>query len=209
LVKISIFTAIILIIAAVVYLYFPKLWGEAVYPLAYEDSILKYSKEYNVRPTFIAAVIYTESRYHSDSVSGAGAVGLMQLMPGTARGIAQTLGENFQVSNLYDPDTNIRYGTWYLKDKLDRYNGNTDFVLAAYNGGPAVADRWEESNIAPRGETAGFVNSVKRTESMYVKIYPLLAEGKNPKDINLKRQTPQEPSLWQKIKNGPQGLFVK
>src|SRR3990172_8331766 len=75
------------------YFFFPQVWGDVLYPLDYKDSIKKYAIERNLHPNFVAAVIYTESRFHTDSVSGVGAVGLMQLMPGTAAGIASNLGQ--------------------------------------------------------------------------------------------------------------------
>ncbi|PIP21539.1 MAG: lytic transglycosylase [Candidatus Nealsonbacteria bacterium CG23_combo_of_CG06-09_8_20_14_all_40_13] len=203
-VKISIIFSFLLVTGLIFYFYFPQIWGEAVYPLKYDEYILKYSKRFNIRATLIAAVIFQESRYNSDSVSRAGAIGLMQIMPGTGRSIAGKLGEHFQINMLYDPETNIRYGSWYLKNLSDKYGGNTDYLLAAYNGGPAVADRWLAARGAPAGETKGFVASVKKAESMYVTLYPVLQEGQ---DVNLRVVVPPQPTLWEKVKKGL--LFYK
>lgn len=151
------------------YFFFPHVWGEAIYPLDYQDSISKYAKEKNLEPNFVAAVIYTESRFHSDSVSGAGATGLMQIMPGTAAGIAERLGE--PTGNLLDPDTNIKYGTQYLREQLDQYNNDLDLVLASYNAGGGRAVAWRLYGEALPYETVSFIAKVKNTKNMYDKVY--------------------------------------
>lgn len=153
----------------VFYFFFPNVWGEALYPLYYKDSIKKYSAERNLRPNFVAAIIYSESRFHKDSVSGAGAVGLMQLMPGTAAGIAAEMGE--PMGNLHDPDTNIKYGTWYLRGLMDKYDNNTDLVCAAYNAGSGRADSYKDYGTALPYETVFFIQKVKGAEEMYDKVY--------------------------------------
>lgn len=151
------------------YFFFPQVWGEALYPLDYKESIKIYSEQRNLRPNFVAAVIYCESRFHKDSVSGAGAVGLMQLMPGTAASIAAEMGE--PMGNLYDPDTNIKYGTWYLRGLMDKYNNDTDLVLAAYNAGSGRADSYKDYGTALPYETVFFIQKVKGAEAMYDKVY--------------------------------------
>lgn len=169
-IKIIIACAATLAVLLIFYFFFPQVWGEAVYPLEYKDSIKKYATEWNLKPNFIAAMIYTESRFNKDSVSGAGATGLMQIMPGTGAGIAQELGES-SMGNLHDPDTNIRYGTWYIKGLVDKYNGNYDLALAAYNAGVARADAWSEGRSALPFETVFYIQKVKNVEGEYDKIY--------------------------------------
>ena len=151
------------------YFFFPHVWGEILYPLDYKDSIKKYAAERNLRPNFIAAVIFTESRFHKDSVSGAGAVGLMQLMPGTAASIAAEMGE--PMGNLHDPDTNIKYGTWYLRGLMDKFNNDVDLVLAAYNAGVNRAHSYNERGVPLPYETVSFIQKVKGTEGAYDKVY--------------------------------------
>jgi len=151
------------------YFFFPHVWGEVLYPLDYKDSIKTYAAERNLRPNFIAAVIYTESRFHKDSVSSAGAVGLMQLMPATAQSIAAEIGES--MGNLYDPDTNIKYGTWYLRGLMDKFNNNEDLVLASYNAGVNRASRYNEQGVPLPYETVFFIQKVKGAEEMYEKVY--------------------------------------
>lgn len=160
------------IIVLIFYFFFPQVWGDAVYPLDYQDSIKKYSLQWNVRPNFVCAMIYSESRFHADSVSGAGAVGLMQVMPSTGASIAQELGEGgYSVDKLRDPDTNIRYGTWYIKGLIEKYGGNTDLATAAYNAGSGRADAFKDGRGALPFETVAYIQKVKDIEGMYDKVY--------------------------------------
>lgn len=182
-VKFIIVSAVTILLLAIFYFFFPNVWGELLYPLDYKDSIKKYSDARNLRPNLVAAVIYTESRFHKDSVSSAGAVGLMQLMPGTAAGIASEMGES--TGNLRDPDTNIRYGTWYLKGLLDKYDGDLDLALAAYNAGSGRADSFKDTGAALPYETVFFIQKVKGAEEMYDKVYDawyaeVSSETRNP-----------------------------
>ncbi|KKQ18051.1 MAG: Lytic transglycosylase catalytic [Berkelbacteria bacterium GW2011_GWA1_36_9] len=166
------------------YFFFPHVWGELLYPLDYKDTIKKYSEERGLRPNFVAAMIYTESRFNAGSVSGAGATGLMQIMPGTGQSISQELGES-SMGNLRDPDTSIRYGTWYIKGLVDKYNGDTDLALAAYNAGSGRADKFKDNVMPLPYETVFYVQKVKGTEEMYDKVYDSwysqsISEKKNP-----------------------------
>lgn len=154
------------------YFFFPHVWGEIVYPLEYKDSIKKYSAERGLRPNFVAALINTESGFGPNSTSGVGASGLMQIMPATGASIAEELGETgYSPSKLFDPDTNIRYGTWYVKGLLDKYDGNTDLALAAYNAGVSRADKFKDTQAPLPYETVFFVQKVKNYEDMYNKVY--------------------------------------
>ena len=94
----------------------PAWWVRLRYPLYYRDSIVGYGHKYHLDPALIAAVVYEESRFKANSKSSAGAIGLMQLLPSTARGIAMhTGGTKFDPRHdLYDADLNLRYGSWYL-----------------------------------------------------------------------------------------------
>jgi soluble lytic murein transglycosylase len=115
---------------------------ELTLPLRHEDIIRQQADDKNVDASLIAAVIYAESRF-SDQTSHAGARGLMQITPLTAREIEKLSGgSTFEIDDLSDPDLNIRYGTFYLRELLDRYDGNEVAALAAYNAGPGNADEW-------------------------------------------------------------------
>ena len=152
------------------YFFYPHVWGEVLYPLDYQQSIAKYAQINNLNPNLVCAVIYTESRFNADSVSGAGARGLMQIMPGTGKGIAERLGES-PMGNLLDPDTNIRYGTRYLREELDQYNNDLDEVLASYNAGGGRANAWRMYGEALPSQTVYYISNVKKVQDMYSKIY--------------------------------------
>lgn len=190
------FLALFAFSGIVLILVLPRIWGDLIYPLDYEVLILDASEEYQVSPTLVAAVIYTESRFNHQAISRVGARGLMQIMPATGQGIAKRLGDtSFTTDHLFDPATNIRYGTYYLRYLLDRYDNEIDLALAAYNGGGAAANRFRESPHLVPSETLGYVSKVQRSELRYRELY-----GESlGKDIanQLKEETP--PTLWQRV----------
>jgi len=111
------------------------------YPRAYRDLVAAAAGEFGVEPELIWAVMREESRFQHHVASWAGAMGLMQVMPETGREIARALGEPYEVNDLLDPETSIRYGSWYLRRMLDQFV-TQDAALAAYNAGPGNAHRW-------------------------------------------------------------------
>jgi len=137
---------------------------ELTLPLRHEDIIRQQANEKEVDASLIAAVIYAESRFH-DQTSHAGARGLMQITPATANEIERLSGgTTFKLADLADPDINIRYGTFYLRELLDLYDGNEVAALAAYNAGPTRVGEWGGAGLTmeaiPLDETRGYVADV-------------------------------------------------
>ncbi len=148
---------------------------ELTLPLRHEDVIRQQSREKNVDAALIAAVIYSESKF-SDRTSSAGARGLMQITPEAANEIERLSGgTTFRLKDLGDPEINIRYGTFLLHELLDRYEGDVAAALAAYNAGPANADRWGGSELTvasiPFPETRAYVEEVLEKQRDYRDTY--------------------------------------
>jgi soluble lytic murein transglycosylase len=144
---------------------------ELTLPLRHEDVIREQSREKSVDAALIAAVIYSESKF-SDSTSSAGARGLMQITPEAANEIERLSGgTTFKLKDLGDPEINIRYGTFLLRELLDRYDGDVVAALAAYNAGPANADKWGGSGLQveeiPFPETRAYVEEVLDKQRAY------------------------------------------
>jgi peptidoglycan lytic transglycosylase len=150
-------------------------WFERIrYPLRYEQIVRGHAKNYDLDPALLAAVIYQESKFDAKAKSSSGAIGLMQLRPETAEGIAiRTGGTKFQVSDLYNPEINIRYGSWYLRHLLDKYGDEQD-ALAAYNAGQQNVDDWRaEGKGIQFPETRAYVKRVEHLKHVYADAYGL------------------------------------
>ncbi len=148
-------------------------WRTA-YPLGYEETIREVSAEHGLEPTFVAAVVYTESRFRPNARSPQKAYGLMQLLPQTARFIQRKSGIE---GDFRDPEVNLRIGTWYLNYLGDRYNGDERLVLAAYNSGEGSVEGWiadPEFDVAediPFNETRDYVENVLAAQKTYEDLY--------------------------------------
>ncbi len=144
------------------------------YPLRYEAIVRGHARNYRLDPALLAAVIYTESKFDASARPQAGAVGLMQLLPETAQGIAaRTGGAGFVVSDLENPEINVRYGSWYLRHLLDKY-GDERTALAAYHAGQANVDRWRAQGQGVQfAQTRYYVAKVERLKRVYRKAYGL------------------------------------
>ena len=135
--------------------------------LAYDDIIVEHSRLHDIRPSLVRAVVQVESGFNPRAYSPKGAMGLMQLMPATAR--------EFGVHNPFNPEENIRGGVAYLRQLLDRYDNNEQLALAAYNAGPGAVDKHGQS-IPPYRETRDYVTKVNgiagaRAEAAHTKLY--------------------------------------
>jgi soluble lytic murein transglycosylase len=152
-----------------------KAIDELTLPLKHEDIIRQQAEEKGVEASLIAAVIYSESRFR-DQTSEAGARGLMQITPESAKEIERLSGgTTFELEDLSDPEINIRYGTFLLRELFDRYDGDEVAVLAAYNAGPANVERWGGSNLSLSDirfpETRAYVEDVLNKQDEYRSTY--------------------------------------
>ena len=142
------------------------------YPLHYGSIVRGHARNYELEPALLAAVIYQESKFKADARSRSGAIGLMQLLPDTAKGIAiHTGGSQFRVEDLYDPEINVRYGAWYLHHLLLKYGDEQD-ALAAYNAGQDNVDRWRRAGKGFQfAETRAYVDRVEQLKRIYRRAY--------------------------------------
>ena len=148
-------------------------WFERLrYPLRYQAIVRGHAHNYRLAPELLAAVIYQESKFDANARSSSGAVGLMQLLPATAEGIAlHTGGSKFRVSDLDNPEINVRYGSWYLRHLLDKY-GDERLALAAYNAGQHNVDTWRAAGGGIRfAETRVYVDRVEHLKHIYREAY--------------------------------------
>ena len=131
-----------------------------------------HAHNYDLNPALLAAVIEDESKFNADARSSAGAIGLMQLQPTTAKGIAiRTGGSKFVLSDLYNPEINVRYGAWYLHHLLQKY-GDERLALAAYNAGQENVDRWRaQGEDVQFPETRAYIDKVERLKGIYRRAY--------------------------------------
>jgi soluble lytic murein transglycosylase len=150
----------------------PDIYLRARYPLEYEHIIRVHAANHGLDPALVAAVVYVESRFDPNATSPAGAIGLMQLLPDTAEGIAtRTGGDRFVVADLRDPEINVRYGSWYLDHLREKY-GDMTFALAAYHDGQGTVDHWREEGLGiPLPGTRDYVRKVERFTRVYADAY--------------------------------------
>lgn len=174
---IAVLTAAALIAAAY---FLGRIMDKRKYRLDYPDEIIAYADEYDLDRYLVAAVIHTESGGRADAVSPHGATGLMQLMPDTARWIAEKQGrEDYADAELYTPEKNIGAGCWYLDYLMDKY-GSERCALAAYNAGPGNVDKWLSDPkygsdgaliTIPFGETEEYLIRVDNAYEKYRELY--------------------------------------
>jgi soluble lytic murein transglycosylase len=120
---------------------------ELTLPLRHEDIIRQQARAKDLDPALVAALIYRESKFR-DQTSSAGAKGLMQILPDTAKFIAKRSGgTQFELRDLANPQVNIAYGCWYLRYLIQRYSGNQVAAVAAYNAGHQHVDEWGGTSL--------------------------------------------------------------
>ena len=160
-----------------------------IYPYPYQELVMLYAEANGVSPALVASVIMHESKFSNDVHSPRGAIGLMQLMPETAKWIAGELEEaDFSLQKLHEPETNIRYGTWYLALLEREFDGNLVLALAAYNAGRGTVHEWAEEYewpsdfreipAIPYPETRLYVGRVLKDAKHYEKLYHSAVDAK-------------------------------
>ncbi len=147
--------------------YFLKMY----YPMKYQDAIRKYSKQNNLDPYLVMGLIHQESYFNPKARSPVGAMGLMQLMPPTAKQLARRLNSSANIDN---PEVNIRLGTYYFRQLVDLFGGAVQLAVASYNAGMGNVMRWRRA--APRKPMDEFIESMPFPETRnYVKRVTMLS----------------------------------
>lgn len=154
------------------------------YPAKYSAYIIEYSKKYNLDPFFVSAVIKVESNFNEKAKSSKNAYGLMQITEDTGKWAASKMKmTDFKVDMLYDPETNIKIGCWYLNNLSSEFKGDIELILAAYNGGRGNVQKWLKSSehsadgkslqYIPFKETDQYIKKVKVNYNIYKFLYKI------------------------------------
>lgn len=154
-------------------------------PLALRNLVDTISSNHGVDPGLVRAVIKTESNFNRWAVSNKGALGLMQLIPAT--------GKRYGVRDFFDPQQNVNGGVRYLKSLLERFNGNLDLSLAAYNAGENLVERL--GRVPPIPETTNYVRKVR---SIYKKSAPTAATAA-PIPSSDGQVPPKQPTIFKVV----------
>ncbi|MFH1905440.1 MAG: lytic transglycosylase domain-containing protein [bacterium] len=141
----------------------------SVGPIKCIPIVYKSAQKYSMDPDLIMAVIEIESKFDAKAVSKAGAIGLMQIMPKTAKSLSRELNiKKYNKNSLYNPEINIKIGTYYLKKLLQEFNNDIDLSLGAYNGGIGNIKKWQkQKKEIPFEETRTFIKKVKSARIKY------------------------------------------
>lgn len=160
----------------------PSWYTQTVYPLEHAGAIRAGAERYDLDPALVAAVVYAESRFDERARSSQGAVGLMQVLPDTADQIAdESGGLTFTTEDLEDPRINVRYGSYYLRQALDAYDGDVRAAVASYNAGMGAVSEWVAGSSGdghrlrvgdiPYSETRAYVEKVLEARRVYREEY--------------------------------------
>jgi soluble lytic murein transglycosylase len=160
----------------------PMAYWQLVFPRPYWAQLESDARANGVDPYLVAALIRQESEFNPEAVSRKSAYGLMQLLPSVGKSLAKKEGErHFNTSELLDPSTNLRLGTQDLRKSIDRYNGQVEYALAAYNAGDSPVHQWMSTNnykdmaewveSIPYTETREYVQGIVRNRELYRAVY--------------------------------------
>lgn len=177
---------IVLIIAIAISLLIAPIYHvvmNIIYPVKYESVIKQHALENELDPYLVFALIKAESNFVADAASNKGAKGLMQITDATAIWSASKMKLNdFDISSILDPSTNVSIGCWYLKYLIDQYNGDVTLALYAYNAGSGNVNKWLSNDkyssdgktleTIPFTETKKYVENIEKYLLRYKKLYP-------------------------------------
>lgn len=151
------------------------------YPMEYTELIRKNAAEQGLEPAYVAAVILAESSYNPNAVSSVNAQGLMQIMPDTGEWLAGKFDEEYAEGCLFSPETNIKYGCWYLGYLMRRYDGDMRCSSAAYHSGQGKVDQWLSNpaysadgktlSMIPGSNADTYVNRILEYYEKYDELY--------------------------------------
>lgn len=181
------FFILLLFFAVLVFVFYktsPVILKKYVYPKKYSEYVEKYSEEYNIDENFIYSVIKTESGFNPDAESNVGAVGLMQLMPIAYEEVNNKIENDLELeySDMYTPEYNIMYGSWYLSYLYKQF-GSYELTIAAYHAGMTEVQRWLDEKILDKddlnldnipdnfSDTSHYINKVINAYKEYNKLY--------------------------------------
>lgn len=166
-----------LVLAALLLLFGSQKIMQWLYPQDYSELVTAYAQEQQLDPTLVYAVIKCESGFRPDAVSSVGAKGLMQLTDDTFYWLQSKTGEKLEPDALFDPATNIRYGTLLLRLHLDEF-GDAELALAAYHAGRSRVNQWLKESDGTTGkeiiqyaDTRQYVTKVLETQDLYRSLY--------------------------------------
>ncbi|MGL5415636.1 MAG: lytic transglycosylase domain-containing protein [Clostridium sp.] len=173
---IGILIAIILIVSGIFVM------KNYVFPYAHKDIVNEYSKEYNLDPLLVLSVMKAESGFNENAHSHKDAIGLMQITKSTGAWIWEQMGgTNFNPDVLYNENTNIKMGCWYLNNLSKEFNGNRELILAAYNAGRGNVNKWLKNpeyskdgktlTVIPFKETKNYVDRIDFNYEVYKLLY--------------------------------------
>ena len=179
--RVVLFLWLVLLLFALLVLSFPR-WVTLFYPLPHKEFVIKYAEQFKIDPYLVFAIIKAESRFRAEARSPKGARGLMQIMPETARWIAQQMNRpHFREEHLDDPQVNIEMGCWYVASLVKEFGGRLPPAVAAYNAGRGNVRKWliegvwdgseETADDIPFVETRRYVKAVLTDYEIYRTIY--------------------------------------
>jgi soluble lytic murein transglycosylase len=162
----------------------PAVYWSLLFPKPYWEDLIAYSQRNGLDPYLVASLIRQESEFNAGAVSHANAYGLMQLLPVVGKAAAKRQGlKGFNANVLLNPEVNLQLGTFNLKQVLDRFGGQPQYALAAYNAGDVPVRQWMSSGdykdvpefveSIPYTETREYVQAILRNREMYRALYPV------------------------------------